>query len=238
MRSVAVVLPASMWAMMPMLRTRSSSSIFGTRELFCVSTTAIGSSLKAWWCALPAVVREGLVRLGHAVHVVLALERPALLVGRVEDLADELVGHLLLTPLAGEQDEPADGEGASAAGGNLDRHLVVGAADAPRADLERGRDGLDCLLENLDRRAARLLAPTPARGVDDPFGGRLLAVEHDLVHELRDELRPVDRVGDQLSNRDLRAAGHQPPPFLAPYLERPWRRSETPAASSAARITL
>src|SRR6478672_2113845 len=100
MRSVAVVLPASMWAMMPMLRTRSSSSIFGTRKLFCVSITAIESSLLAGE-ALPAVVREGLVRLGHAVHVVLALEGTALLVRRVEDLADELVDHLLLAALAG-----------------------------------------------------------------------------------------------------------------------------------------
>src|SRR3954449_13541799 len=49
-------------------------------------------------------------------------------------------------PRAGEQHEPADGEGASAAGGHLDRHLVVGTADAPRPDLERGSDGLDGLL--------------------------------------------------------------------------------------------
>src|SRR3954469_9614914 len=188
-----------MWAMMPMLRTRSSSSIFGTRELFCVSTTAIGSSLKAWWCALPAVVREGLVRLGHAIHVVLALEGAALLVRRVEDLADELVGHLLLAPLAGEQEEPTNGQGASAAGGHLDRHLVVRAADAAGPDLERRRDGLDGLLEHLDRRAARLLADALERDVDDAFGGRLLAVEHDLVHELGDELRAVDRVRDQLA---------------------------------------
>src|SRR5262245_44997352 len=149
MRSVAVVLPASMWAMMPMLRTRSSSSIFGTRELFCVSTTAIESSSACWGCGLPAVVRESLVRLGHAVHVVLALEGPALLVRRVEDLADELVDHLLLATLAGKRDEPADREGAGAAGGHLDRHLVVGATDAARTDLERRGDGLDGLLEHL-----------------------------------------------------------------------------------------
>ena len=38
MRSVAVVLPASMWAMIPMFRTRSSSSIFG--NLWCLLRVA------------------------------------------------------------------------------------------------------------------------------------------------------------------------------------------------------
>ena len=40
---------------------------------------------------LPAVVREGLVGLRHPVDVVLALERAALLVERVQNLAGELV---------------------------------------------------------------------------------------------------------------------------------------------------
>src|SRR3954471_12322308 len=103
---------------------------------------------------LPAVVREGPVGLRHAVDVVLPLECPALLVAGVEDLADELVDHLLLAALAGERDEPADREGAGAARRDLDRDLVVGTADAARAHLEGGSDRADRLLEHLDRRPA------------------------------------------------------------------------------------
>ena len=51
---------------------------------------------------LPAVVREGLVGLSHAVHVVLALPRATLLAGRVEDLVREPLLDRLLAPLARE----------------------------------------------------------------------------------------------------------------------------------------
>src|SRR6476620_8246515 len=103
MLSVVVVLPAKMWAMMPMLRTRSSSSILGTRVLVFVSITAMATPS-------PPVVRERLVGLRHPVHVVLALERAALLVGGIEDLAGQLLVGLLLAPLAGEGHEPAHRE--------------------------------------------------------------------------------------------------------------------------------
>src|SRR3954466_9135223 len=45
-----------------------------------------------------------------------------------------------------------------AAGGDLDGHLVGGAADTPRADLERGGQRLDRDLERLYRVLAGLLA--------------------------------------------------------------------------------
>src|SRR5919108_3256973 len=120
MRSVVVVLPASMWAMIPMFRTRSSAM------RVCVVAIA----------ALPAVVRERLVRLRHPVHVVLALVGAALLVERVEDLAGELLLHPFLAPLARVLDEPAHGQRPRAPCGHLHGHLVVGAADAPRPHFE------------------------------------------------------------------------------------------------------
>src|SRR4051794_41818076 len=90
---------------------------------------------------LPAVVREGPVGLRHAVDVVLPLEGPALLVAGVEDLADELVDHLLLAALAGERDEPADREGAGAARRDPDRNLIVGTPHAARAHPQGGGGG-------------------------------------------------------------------------------------------------
>src|SRR5215207_3670759 len=209
-----------MCAMIPMLRTRSSA----TREAVVLISP------------LPAVVREGLVRLRHPVDVVLLLERAALRVDRVHQLARDLLLHPLLAPLARELDEPADRERARTALRHLDRHLVVRAADAASADLEHRRHGLDRGLERLDGRLARLLGHDRERVVDEPFGGRALAVEHDGIDELRHELRPVDGVGLELARRDVCAAGHYE--RFAPYFERACLRSETPAVSSAARITL
>src|SRR5918995_2404348 len=123
MRSVVVVLPASMWAMIPMFRTRSSAIAC------CVTAT------ETFLSPLPAVVREGLVGLRHPVDVVLLLECAALLVERVEDLPDELGLHPLLPPVARVLDEPANGERPGTALRHLDGHLVVRPADAARSDL-------------------------------------------------------------------------------------------------------
>src|ERR1043166_2714247 len=157
-----------MWAMIPMLRTRSSASL--------VSVTA--NSLFFPFRCLPAVVRKGLVGLRHSVHVVLALERVALLLERVEDLAGQLVLHVLLAPVARVGDEPAERERAAAPLRHLDGNLVVGAADAARSNLEHRRDRLHGLLEHLDRRPPRALAHLVEGAVDDRLGDRLLAVAH------------------------------------------------------------
>src|SRR6266446_9042479 len=107
-----------MWAMIPMLRTRS-------RPTAC-SVTLVLKSFP--FSRLPAVVRKGLVGLRHPVDVVLALERAALLIERVHDLVGQLVAHALLAAVARERHEPAHGERAGAALRHLDGHLVVRAA--------------------------------------------------------------------------------------------------------------
>jgi hypothetical protein len=102
MRSVVVVLPASMWAMMPMLRTLVEvrrGRLCATGFVFWSSVAgadAVGRRGTASDCAgalqvtqrqvVPAVVREGLVGLGHLVGVLAALDRGAEAVGGVEDL--------------------------------------------------------------------------------------------------------------------------------------------------------
>src|SRR4051812_23978164 len=106
---------------------------------------------------LPAVVREGLVGLGHAEDVVLALVGAALLGLGVHELVGEALGHRLLAAIAGELDQPADGEGAGARGGHLDRDLVGRAADAAGAGPRGPRPRLYRELE----RPPRLPAPTP-----------------------------------------------------------------------------
>src|SRR5437868_13068144 len=155
-----------MWAMIPMFRTRSSA--------IAVSFSLVLKSPSL--PRLPAVVREGLVGLRHPVDVVLALERAALLVQRVQDLVGQLVAHALLAAVARERDEPAHGERAGTALRHLDGHLVVGAADAAAAHLEHRRDRLHGLLEHIDRRSPGLRDDLLQCADDYLLGNRLLAV--------------------------------------------------------------
>src|SRR3954453_12580117 len=208
-----------MWAMIPMFLTRSSATF--------ASVTAKSSSVPS----LPAVVGEGLVGLRHPVHVVLALERVALLLERVEDLAGKLVLHVLLAPVARVRHQPAERQRAAAPLRHLDRNLVVRATDTAAANLEHRRDRLDRLLEHLGRRPARLVADLVEGAVHDRLGGRLLALDHHAVDQLRDELALVDGIRAQRARLNLCATGHYEL-FFAPYLERPCLRSATPEASS------
>src|SRR3954447_7656731 len=113
-----------MCAMIPMLRTLARAA--RTSVVICQR--------------LPAVVGEGLVGLGHLVHVLAALDAGPEAVARVEQLVHEALGHGLLTTLAAVLHQPAQREGVAAAGPNLDRHLVGGATDAAALDLERRLD--------------------------------------------------------------------------------------------------
>jgi len=101
-----------------------------------------------------------------------------------------------------------DRQGAGAAGGDLDRHLVGGATDAAGADLEHRGQLFDRCLQGLDRVLAAALADDRQGVVDDPLGKALLAVAHDLVDQLLDEAVAVPRVGFDRADRCCGAAGH------------------------------
>src|SRR5258708_31977363 len=64
-----------------------------------------------WLSLLPAVVSEGLVGLGHLVHVLAPLDRRADGVGGVENLIGQALGHGLLATLTAVADQPADSQG-------------------------------------------------------------------------------------------------------------------------------
>src|SRR5688572_20497856 len=91
MRSVVVVLPASMCAMMPMFRVRLSGVCRGIAADSCW-LRASGFGLQV----LPAVVGKRLVRFRHPVRVLALLHGAAAEIRRIE----ELVGELLLHGLA------------------------------------------------------------------------------------------------------------------------------------------
>ena len=180
---------------------------------------------------------ERLVGLSHAVDVVLALVCAALLGLRVEQLVGEPLRHRLLATLAGELDEPAHREGASATLRDLDGHLVGGAADATGANLERRREDLQRRLEDLDRVLAAALGDDRQGVVDDLFGRGLLAVSITLLmtcwtrRERWIESGSIVRIW-AAARRGMSYF------FLTPYWERAFLRSLTPAASSVPRTTL
>src|SRR4029077_9142310 len=80
-----------MWAMIPMFR------VFSRGKARAATATAI---------SVPEM-REGLVRLGHLVGVFFPLDRGADAVGRVHELAGELLGHALAAPTPRVADDPA-----------------------------------------------------------------------------------------------------------------------------------
>src|ERR1700733_7042727 len=109
-----------MWAMIPMFR------VFSRGKARAATATAI---------SVPEV-REGFVRLGHLVGVFLALDRRAHAVGGVHQLAGELLGHALAAPAPRVADDPAARERLAPVVADLHRHLVRGASDSLRLDLE------------------------------------------------------------------------------------------------------
>src|SRR5919202_2771506 len=226
MRSVVVVFPASMCAMMPMLRVRWSA-LAPPWVLWVLSSTAMIVPYGSQNCevrsekaghprrspsplvfltshfspltSLESVVREGLVGVGHAVRILAPLDRGAGVVGGVEHLGGELLGHRAAGARAGGAEQPADRQGEAPVA--LDRHrdLVGRAADALRLDLDHRRGVADRLLEDVER-----LAPGPRvdqlqRAVEDALGRALLAALHDLVDQLGDQHALVAWVGQQLS---------------------------------------
>src|SRR5581483_5820504 len=197
MRSVVVVLPASMCAMIPMFRVFSIET--GRSAIF-----------NATFISLVPEVAESLVALGHPVGFFLALHRATGVLGGVENLERQLLGHTLPAPLAGKPNDPAPRQGQPAIRPDLDRLLV------------------------------RLLARALQRVVHDPLRGRPLPAAHHYVDELRDGLGLVDGVGrDDTLDRSV-STRHQAAalPFsrLAPYFERAFLRFLVPAVSRVPRM--
>src|SRR5262245_565491 len=154
-----------MWAMMPILRMRSSAMFLGTALKPLSETTTCLSIRKQVERApgpgsrelLPAIVSEGLVGLRHAMRVFALLDRPALVARRGQNLRGELLVHGLVGPLASERDEPADGQGVAAVRTDLHGHLVIRSAHPPRLDLEHGLHVVHGGLEHRHRLLTALL---------------------------------------------------------------------------------
>src|SRR5690349_17808221 len=132
-----------MCAMMPMFRVFSRG--------YCASTARLlpkggggtqekrGARSRPPLCisSLPAIMRERLVGLRHLVSVFSLLHRGPAVVGRVEQLAGQLLGHAALGTTSGGPDEPPHAERGPPIRPHLDGHLVGGAADPAGFHLHR-----------------------------------------------------------------------------------------------------
>src|ERR1700704_629719 len=251
MRSVEVVFPASMCAMMPILRVSASCA------LRAISNVPVLSPLKFETCPvlsssppardyLPAIVREGLVGFGHAMNVFLLLHRAASAIGRVHQLFGQPVGHCLARTRAGVKQQPPNRQRLPAKRIGLDRNLVVRATHAPRFDFQHRLDVLDGLLECLQRVVIGFLRDLFHRAVENALRVRALAIPHHRIDKLLHQITAVNRVGRNLAPYDESFTRHSLSLLLyfcaalgrlAPYFERPCLRFSTPAASSVPRIT-
>src|SRR5215813_5655184 len=160
---------------------------------------------------LPAVVGEGLVGLRHAVRVLALAHGRATVLRGVHQLVRQAKSHGLLATVAGGLDHPAHRQCLAAGGPNFNRHLISGAADAPRLHFDHGLDVVERRRQYLDRLTALLaglLGDAVERAVDDPLGGGLVAVLHDDVHELGEHLVVVLRVRENGTDWSLGTSGH------------------------------
>src|SRR5690606_25362412 len=110
-------------------------------------------------------------------------DRLAATVHRVHQFTRETADHDLLAALAGGIDQPADGEGLLTLGTHFHGHLIGGATDAARTHLDGGTDVFERAMEHLDGVLLGPLLDDFEGAIDDAFGGRLLAVLHERVHE-------------------------------------------------------
>src|SRR5437773_8936642 len=149
-RSVVVVFPASMWAMMPMLRIWSSGVVRGIALPYSAKTRGdqaptVGRSRSARTPRqrrgvnppLPAIVGEGPVGLGHPVRVFFLLYGLALALRGEDQLGGQPLRHVLLAPGAAERDQPAHAERGAPPGPDFHRPPIGRAPPAAGPPLPR-----------------------------------------------------------------------------------------------------
>src|ERR1043166_7418169 len=200
MRSVDVVFPASMCAMIPILRVSSSLNalpIVGCPAFFSplVATASVTNPpFLNYKFLLPAVVRERLVRFRHAVHVFLLFNRPAARIGCVNQLIRQLIAHGLARALARILQQPTNRQRLPPERIHFHRNLVVRAAHAPRLHFERRLHVLHGLLEKFQRVIVRLLRHLVHGAVKHPLRRALFSIPHHRADKLLNQVVAVNRI--------------------------------------------
>src|ERR1700683_4202577 len=190
MRSVVVVLPASMWAMMPMFLQRSNGTVLGTTvysfwgskiqtsfSLLALKLLAKPLSMKPRAnrqrprADLPPVMREGLVGFRHAVNIFFLLNGCAFSIGGVQQFVAQLVDHAALGAAARVGQQPADRKRSPPVGIHFHRNLVVRAAHAPGLHFQQRLGILDGFCKQLQSFVAAFFLHLGQGFIKDALGG-------------------------------------------------------------------
>src|SRR6478736_2117842 len=204
MRSVVVVLPASMCAAIPMLRVHSSGkgrSFELTDETLVLSVTTvilIGEATDMLRVPyLPTEMGEGAVGLGHLVHFFLLLHHAAGVVVGVDDLGGDGLAHRDALAAVGGVNNPAESQGLLALERDFNRNLVGGATDAAALHFQLRAGVFHRTHEQVDRiTLLQLLAHLLEGAVNDALGERAFAALHDDVDEMRHQRAVIADVWD------------------------------------------
>jgi hypothetical protein len=130
-------------------------------------------------------MREGFVGLGHLKSVVALFDSGTLVVGGRNKLCGQLFGHRLTLGVACGDEYPAKRERLLALRAYLARHLVVGTANAARADLHRRSHIADSGLKKLNRILNLCFFLYQIKRIVHHLArGALFAVPHDRVNKL------------------------------------------------------
>src|SRR5436309_10420887 len=183
-------------------------------------------------------MREGAVRLRHPVCVLFLLDRLALTFRGENQLGGQPLRHVFVAAGAAERDQPAHAERGAPLGPDFHRHLIGRAAHASGLHFQRGLHVGKRLLEDVHARLSGALLDQVHRRIKHPLGERLLAPLHQVIEKLGDGLAVIARIGRHRPADRFLAAAHVAAGLgrLAPYLERDFLRSFTPAASSVPRM--
>src|ERR1700743_3005586 len=218
MRSVVVVLPASICAEIPMFRYRS----IGVARATVVTKRSFD---KGWQKRLPAVVSEGLVSLSHAVRVFAFADGGTTVLRGVHQLVSKAERHGLLAAVTSSLDDPTHSQCLAASGANFNGYLGGGTTDAARLHpddrpyvVPRNRQHLD----GIGTLLARLPTDTVESAVNDALGSRLLAALHDDVHEFGQHVVVEFRVRQNGADRSLGSTRHRLKPLTSWAA---WRRT-------------
>ncbi|MCY1224944.1 hypothetical protein D9M72_371220 [compost metagenome] len=167
-----------------------------------------GLPLETFAPELPAIMRERTVGISHLVRVFALLHGATTVVRCVHEFAAQAINHGRFVTLACGRNQPTDGEGLATLRTNIDRNLVSCTTDAARTHFNVRRDVVERRVEYGDRLLLELDLNRIERAVDNAFRNRLLAVQHDGVHELRDNQITELRIRIDLALFCFMTSGH------------------------------
>src|SRR5580698_8883914 len=171
---------------------------------------------------LETEVRERLVGFCHAVNFVALLHRAATAFGRFGEFTSQTQSHRLLAALLRGFTQPTHRQCHTTRRAHFDRNLIVRTTNAAALDFDHRLDVVERYREHFQRVLATLGLDLFESAVHDAFSNRLLAGQHQHVHELSyiyvTELRIRQHfpLGDFATTRHVSSFTFQLELFLAP----------------------